>query len=226
MPPPHDRTRRPSGGTDLDVEVVRTPQGWALALALLDRAERAAGVPLVDEAERRRIEAVVASTTDDIGVPIAATFGARFDTPPGWQVLLAYRGGEPVGYGALVIATDDGRGSVAPWPTATGDVALDVVAGANGEALSALLREMAALAAVTRRGDDDGDLIEVWLRRADRAQLTAAASVGFQVGRRLAVLGRHLDAGDTPATAGATADATPDPTLPAQPATDPAPGVT
>src|SRR6056297_3686996 len=106
MPPPHDRTRRPSGGTDLDVEVVRNPQGWSQALALLDRAERAAGVPLVDEGERRRIETVVESTTDDAGVPIDATFGARFDTPPGWQVLLAYRGGEPVGYAALVIAAN------------------------------------------------------------------------------------------------------------------------
>jgi mycothiol synthase len=136
----------------------------------LDAAEAEAGAPLVDESERRRLAAASAD-------PTGAT--------PGWTSVAAYRGAAPVGYAAFVAAalSDDdatplvGRGDAAAL---TADPARAV--------LGALLAAVRTLAADAGCHD-----LDVWVRQGGDREVDAAVLEGFEVARRLGVLGRHLD---------------------------------
>jgi mycothiol synthase len=142
------------------------------AVALLDGAEEAAGLPLVDESERHRLERLLAGATE---------------RDERWRSVLAWRDGRAVGYGAVVV---DGA--------ASGDVAVDPRADAGGQAA---LRALLAATLDLARGQGVGRL-QVWTRRAGEAEIEAAAAEGFEVQRRLAVMERSLEADlpDAPGT--------------------------
>jgi mycothiol synthase len=132
-------------------------------LADLAAEEEAVGVPLVDEAERLRLERL-------------ASDGAR---PTGWTPTVVHLVGEVVGYGAVLVDEDG--------VAARGDAAV-IGRGAEVDALPALLSslaEAAETAGATR--------VQVWVRRAGESEFAAARAAGFDVERRLGVLGRDLD---------------------------------
>jgi mycothiol synthase len=132
-------------------------------LAALAAEEEAGGVPLVDEAERLRLER-------------CASEGTR---PTGWTPIVVHLDDEVVGYGAVVVEQDG--------VTARGDAAV-IGRGAEVDALPALLSalaEAAETAGATR--------VQVWVRRAGEREFAAARAAGFDVERRLGVLGRDLD---------------------------------
>ncbi|MEX1177550.1 MAG: GNAT family N-acetyltransferase [Nitriliruptor sp.] len=141
------------------------PTDAAEAATMLLAAERAIDGELVDEAERRRL--------------LRYAEGDR-DRAPGWRPLAARRGSELVGYGGLVLPDRSGGGAV-------GDAAPLPDAAPRNEVLTALF---AALEALAQEGD--AGTLEVWLRRADAADLALAARHGLPPGRRVAVLGRDL----------------------------------
>lgn len=145
---------------------VRDVADAAEPLALLDAAEAAHPVPLVDETERERLEALAAGT---------------IDRPSTWRSLLARRGGQPVGYAALVLPEE-------PEGAATGDLAVPRGHREDGEVLAALLGSQRHL--LVAPGVD----ATVWLRDADGSDVEVATSHGGHVRRRLGVLGRTLDA--------------------------------
>lgn len=135
------------------------------ALRLLDRAEQSAGAPLVDEAERERLEAAVA------GGALAEHHHA----------VLADLQGDCVGYAGLVVADGDRHGS--------GDVAFRRDLEERQDALRALL---GAVDAVAR--DHDAHGTQLWVRHATADDLLQAVASGYAVDRRLAVLGHRLTA--------------------------------
>ena len=143
----------------------------AAAMELLDAAEDAAGLPLVDEAERHRLEQLAARETVRHGA---------------WRSVLAWSGDRPVGYGAVVLA---------PAGVSVGDAAT-ADGPRSAEALRALLAAIVELAQREQAGR-----LQVWTRHAGREQMDAAAAEDFEVERRLAVLGRGLAGGfdETPA---------------------------
>jgi mycothiol synthase len=151
----------------LQIERLRDDQADA-ALAALVSAEAAAGVPLVDEAERLRLEGFAAAS------------------PPraGWVPLAARRDGEVVGYGALLVGdpSGDARGDAALLGRDEGPGTL--------EALLRTLADEAAAAAATH--------LQVWIRHAGPSELAAASAAGYAVERRLGVLGRPLEGSERP----------------------------
>lgn len=147
----------------------------AQALALLDRAEQRAGIPLVDETERQRLEHRV---------------GGGGERAERWRPLLAWADGSPVGYGAVVLGEHT---PADPRPTATGDAAVDPGSGAHEPVARALLEACAAVAA-----DHGTGRLEVWMRHAGETEQRAGRAAGYAVARRLGVLGRELTA-DLPA---------------------------
>jgi mycothiol synthase len=147
------------------VHEVRDAAGLAEAARFLDTAETAARLPLVDEAERTRLDAGVAGS-----VPARA----------GWRVVVARRDGEVVGYGGVLSPHD-------PAGAAIGDAAVAPGEEVGGPARSALLAALAAVA-----GRDGAGSLEVWLRHAGAADVAAAADEGYALARRLGVLGRTL----------------------------------
>jgi mycothiol synthase len=155
------------------VRVAVTPladDGSAAVATMLDAAERTGGdVPPVDEAERRRLDALV-----DAGV--------RAD---GWHPLIARVDDVVAGYAAFAVTGGRGIGDAA--------VAHDVTA--RGSVLTALLGGL-----TTAATDLGMDALEVWIRRVADADLDAAATAGFDVERRLAILGTDLPT-TTPAPA-------------------------
>ena len=153
---------------DVEARVLHGEEGIESAVALLDRAEQAAGAPLVDEAERARLEDLAAGHSD------------RSDH---WHSVVARRGDDAVGYAGLVLPPDDDRSD-----TAHGDVAVDRDHVPFEPALKALL---AAVDVLGRR--HDAHRLQVWLRHATEADLHCAAGAGYAVFRRLGVLSRPLD---------------------------------
>ncbi len=119
---------------------------------LLARAGDARGGDVVDEAELARL------------------FGRR--SRAGWRAAVAQRGGEVVGYAAIVDRDDRVGG--------------DVVSLADTDVLPLLLDWQHE-----QVGDRD---IVTWLRFSSARDLQAVAASGFGVMRRLGVLGRSLDA--------------------------------
>jgi mycothiol synthase len=140
----------------------------AAALEVLTEAEATVGGDLVDEAERRRLEAFA---------------GPDALLPAGWHPAVAHLGAAPVGYAAITSPTTPGE-------PATGDAA--PVPGSHAVAtLTALLEHLAAVARAA-----DAGRAEVWVRRVDPQLAAAAASAGFHPARTLGVLGRDLPTGE------------------------------
>jgi mycothiol synthase len=106
----------------------------------------------------------------------------------GWRVALAWQEGRLAGYVGLLVDAAAGE--------AVGDVA-DPEGAAGLDVL---------LAAGVRLAERHGaSRVQVWTRQAGEREIDIARSAGFEVARRLAVLGRSLE-GDLPSppTAGAT----------------------
>lgn len=148
---------------DVVARVLAAEDGVDDALALLDEAEALVAAPLVDEAERARLEGLARGRAD----------------PAGWRPVLARRDGQAVGYAGVVLPT--GRGGVA-----TGDVAV-----APDRSPTAVLSVLLAGLEVLARRHGAGPLV-VWLRRATAPEVACAADAGFDIVRRLGVLGRRL----------------------------------
>ena len=151
----------------LEVIRVHDEQHLGAALAMLDHAQRLAGVPLLDEAEQRRLTA----------------WQAQGREPTGWRGVLVRRGDEVLGYAA--VATAAGQHS------ATGDAAL-------ARPLRSADQVTATLLEAVRQAATELDVthLQVWMRAVDSAQIAAAATVGYDLERRLAVLGRDLPVQD------------------------------
>lgn len=149
---------------DVDARVLRGDDGVEAVVALLDRAEQAAGAPLVDEAERARLDDLAEGHGDRAGH---------------WHSVVARRDGAVVGYAGLVLPSE---GQVA-----RGDVAVDREHRPCEPALRALL---AAADVLGRR--HDAARLQVWLRHATEADLHCAAAAGYALDRRLGVLVRGL----------------------------------
>lgn len=108
--------------------------------------------------------------------------GVRAD---GWHPLVARVDDEVVGYAAFTVTGGRGVG--------------DAAAARDGTVRRFVLT--ALLGRLTREGTELGlDALEVWIRRATDADLDAAATAGFDLARRLAILGTDLPA-TTPAPA-------------------------
>ncbi|MEX2548854.1 MAG: GNAT family N-acetyltransferase [Nitriliruptoraceae bacterium] len=156
---------------DLEVRYLDGSECLDDVLALLDRAETAAGVPLLDESEHERLRAL-------------ATEGQRSSA---WGSVLLRRDGRALAYGGVAV-TDDGR--------AQGDLALDRSV-ADVEVVTATgLAALHDLAAA--RG---ASAVQVWMRAAGAAEIAAGQQAGFVLERRLGVLGRDLPATDVPPAA-------------------------
>lgn len=145
------------------VEVLGGDTGVDEAIELLDRAEADVGAPLVDEAERSRLQALA---------------DADGDTAAHWHPLLATVDGEPAGYAGIVLPfSADGR--------ARSDLAPDRRRTSCDPTVTALF---AGLDEVARR--HGAGPLAVWIRHATASDEACARSEGFEVDRRLAVMGR------------------------------------
>ncbi|MBW3657004.1 MAG: GNAT family N-acetyltransferase [Actinobacteria bacterium] len=151
---------------DVVVRVLAGAEGVDDALALLDEAEALAAAPLVDEAERARLERLALRCEERASH---------------WHSVLARRGDQTVGYAGVLLPT--ARGGVA-----TGDLAVARDRPPAGPVLSALL---AGLEGLARRHGAAG--LVVWIRRATAPDVACAAGEGFGIERRLGVLGRRLE---------------------------------
>ena len=163
----------------VEARVLRGDDAIGAVVALLDRAERAAGAPLVDESERARLEALAAGDGDRQGH---------------WHSVVARRGEQAVGYAGLVLPPHDDADGLA-----RGDAAVDREQRPCEPSLTALLRAVDVLG--HRHG---ARRLQVWLRHATEADLRCAARAGYALDRRLGVLARELgdaddlEAGDVP----------------------------
>lgn len=149
------------------MRVLGRSRGVEDAVALLDRAEQEAGAPLVDEAERARLEALA---TD------------RTDRDAHWHGLLARREDQAVGYVGLVLDPDGNGGE------AVGDLVVARDHAPCEPVVGTLLRAVEALGwehAVAR--------VVVWIRHASPTDVACGVDHGYGVDRRLAVLGRRLE---------------------------------
>lgn len=152
---------------DVVARVLAGRDGVRAALELLDRAEADLEVPLVDEAERHRLNELA---------------DGHVERAPHWHSLLARRGDDAVGYAGALLP-------VSPGLTATGDLAVLRDHGPCTPVLSALLAGLEGLAWTHRAGR-----LQVWLRHARPTDVACATDEGYSVDRRLGVLGRCLDA--------------------------------
>lgn len=148
--------------------VLQGDTGVDAAVALLDRAEAAAGAPLVDESERARLEDLAEGDGDRGGH---------------WHSVLARRDGEVVGYAGLVLPGPDAHAEA----LARGDIAVDRDHTPCGPVLQALLAAVEVLG-----WRHDARRLQVWLRHATEDDLRCAADAGFMLDRRLGVLTRSL----------------------------------
>jgi mycothiol synthase len=164
-----------------DVRVVPVSGVTAVeAAAFLDALERRTGVAPVDEDERRRLA------------------GARpiRDRDWHWGAHLARSGGVPVAYAGTRVAPAD-RPTAASTCVARSDLALDRAHPDVAAALRAVLEDVRAHAGRSARADapDEPGEVQAWLRGATAEDLATAAALGFQLLRRLHVLGRALAEG-------------------------------
>lgn len=140
------------------------------ALAALDAVQEELGMPLVDEVEQHRLEAAAAGRL-----------------PEGWAAVLATRDGTPAGYGAVHLAGAGAQTSV------TGDAAAFPGPGRWSEVLVHLVAEVhraagGLLAAPTYAPPR----LSIWVRHVAVDELTGVRAAGFDLDRRLGVLGRAL----------------------------------
>ena len=168
---PHDHGDVITTRGDVTAVVLNGRDGIDDALALLDRAEEAAAVPLVDESERHRLQELAQS---------------RLERPGHWHSVLARRGSAAVGYAGIVLDGDD--------VPATADVALDRNMTPREPVLTVLFESLRTLAT-----DHGAPRLRIWLRHASAPDVACAANDGFFIDRRLGVLG--LDLTSPPATA-------------------------
>ena len=152
---------------DVAARVLAGDRGVDEAIALLDAAEAHVDVPLVDEAERARLQSLAAG---------------REERAPHWHSLLARRDEVPVGYAGVLLPS-------APAGPATADLAVDRSAPPTGPTVQALLAGLESLG----WGHGAARLV-VWMRHAESAELARATDAGYGIERRLGVLGRRLDA--------------------------------
>lgn len=160
---------------DVTASVLAVPDGLGEAVSLLDHAEAVAGLPLVDEAERVRLDTAAARGEE------------REERSGTWRPVLARRQGGAVGYAGVILPA-------APGEDATGDVAVARDRPPVGPVQAALLAGLEALA--WRRG---AGRLHIWMRHVTAADVESAAAVGYAVERRLGVLGRPLDPDAVPA---------------------------
>jgi mycothiol synthase len=169
-------------GDDLEVVLLHDDDHLREVIDLLDDAERAAGLPLIDESEQERLDALAAGGT----------------RPASWRSALLRRGGAAVAY-AAVVAPDtrdtpdapDTPGAPAGTRRGSGDVAVRrPIRGAERVTARALEAARDLAAGLDLRH------VQVWLRAVGPAEHDAAAAAGFDVERRLAVLGRALPTDD------------------------------
>lgn len=149
-----------------NVRELADAQETALAVTWLDAAERAAGVPLVDESERDRLTRLQRTGTRE----------SR------WRSLAARQQDQIVGYGAVVVPErPDGH--------AVGDLAVGAGPGGASPAAvrSALLRELRHLVVPERAAS-----LQVWMRHVTEQDLDGVEADGFVVARQLGILGRDL----------------------------------
>ena len=155
----------PSG--HIEVTPLGSERDLREATGLLERAEHAAGVPLLDEAEEQRLELWRAT-------------GQRSQE---WTPLLLRRGGEPLAYAAA--AADP------PGDMATGDVAVArPVRDVQEVTRHALLAVRSAAEPLRARR------LQVWMRAVGPVEVAAAQAADYELERRLAVLGRALSVQD------------------------------
>lgn len=150
---------------DVVARVLAGDRGVEAALALLDAAGSVVEVPLVDEAERARLESLASG---------------RDGRAPHWHSVLARRDGEAVGYGGVLLPESPGE-------PAAGDVAIARDHPPCGPVLSVLLAALEGLAWRHEAGR-----LTVWIRHATGPDIACAAAEGFGTERRLGVLGRRL----------------------------------
>ena len=136
------------------------------ALEVLDLAESASQAPLVDEAERARLEAL---------------HDGRATRDHHWHSVLARRGDDAVGYAGVTLPSR-------PGGLANGDVALVRTGGDCSPILAALMASSEALSWRHEAGRT-----RLWVRQSQESDTRCAADNGYTVDRRLAVLGRSLD---------------------------------
>jgi len=163
---PHGPAIDPGG--DVEVVVLDGDDHLHEVVSLLGDAERAAGLPLVDESEHERLTAL-------------ADGGQR---PASWHSALLRRGGEAVAYTAVVASPAADLGS--------GDVAVRRPIRDAERVTARALTTARDLAAGLGLGH-----VQVWMRAVGPAEHDAAASAGFRVERRLSVLGRALPSDDS-----------------------------
>ncbi len=152
---------------DVEAVPVEDDHGLRTALQLLEQAQRAAGVPLLDEAEEQRL----------------ATWREHGRRSTGWRPLLLWRDGAAIAYAAA--SSPDGG------PTAIGDVAVARPVRDAQEITARALQAVRDTAA-----DLEVDRLQVWMRSVGPAEIEAAQVAGFDLERRLAVLGRPLPPDD------------------------------
>ncbi len=148
---------------DVETRILTDRDDLADALRLLETAESAAGAPLVDQSERRRLEQAIAG-----------------DRGEHHHAVLADRDGGCVGYAGVLVPEGVQHG--------VGDVAFDHGIARCGDVLRALLEGVDAL---VRQHDAHGT--QLWIRQARADDVLVAVAAGYAVERRLAVLGRVLD---------------------------------
>lgn len=152
----------------IEVAPLESERDLREATSLLARAEQAAGVPLLDEAEEQRLE----------------RWRATGQRPQQWTPLLLWRGDEALAYAAAFL---DPAGE-----TATGDVAVArPVRDAQEVTRQALLAVRSAAEPLR------ANRLQVWMRSVGPAEVEAAQAAGYELERRLAVLGRTLPAHDS-----------------------------
>lgn len=155
----------PAAGAPADLEVIVLEGNDRLreVESLLEAAEEAAGLPLVDESEHERLRALAQ------GARRAAT----------WRSALLRRGDQPVAYSAVITGQHSDE--------AAGDVAVQrPIRDAEQVTAAALIaaRHLAIGAGAHQ--------LQVWLRAVGPAELAAAAAAGFRLERRLRILGCGL----------------------------------
>lgn len=150
----------------VDATVLSDHDDVHAALKVIDEAELATDGPLVDEAERVRLEELHDGS---------AQRGEH------WHSLLARRSDVAVGYAGVMLPD-------APGGLANGDVALIRDRGDCSPVLASL---MAGVEALSWR--HEAGRTRLWVHHSQPSDTRCAANNGYTVDRRLAVLGRPLD---------------------------------
>ncbi len=159
-----------AGRDDVVARLLRTTEGIDHAVALLDKAEALVELPLVDESVRERLRQM--SETGSM--------------PDGhWHALVAARGDDVVGFAETVLPSASGTDAVA-------DLAIDRQALPVRPVVATLLAGLECVA-----WDHQASRLVVWIRSASTSDVITATKAGFDIDRRLGVLGRGLGEVDT-----------------------------